>query len=808
LIQFIDISLNELTGSVPSCVSELTNLRSLNLSHNFLSESIDDLFTATNSSIQSVDLSDNRLSGPLPATLFSQPSLQTVLLFDNCFSGSIPSSICKNSNIQSLFLDSLTSNCDRKLLFGVSVPNRLMVGSIPSCIWRLRSLTLLHMAGNGIGGSLSEIPTDSKLSVLVLASNALTGPIPESMQTSPHLTQLDLSANRLSGVLNDAFNATARTVLDLTVNRLSGQLPASFSKVMHDINVLDGNLFDCEAGNLPQQDPSYNSYVCGANDLNQSLQASVGLFGAVLVTVSVVLLRERWMKIATDHVSALLTKIRQFIFVILIAAGFIATLGTVLYCCFKSSPSWKAFNTHTEQYTWIASVAFLHGWLPAFVTCILTFICAACCTRFESVVTEQKKTPCTPASKLLALCLLHAMNVIVVIAVNGSYVDAVLQGVSESRLFALQILLAAFKVSWSAVVIPSVLATISISTNQSFHRILMSLFAFIGGPFISTFFTASDCFRDLFVGEIPVTSTASLLGYTCRDECTTSCFATCTTSCVEICGFYSPEMLSLTMTPPWIYSYQCSSSLVVDYVPVIIVTYAISGAVVPLVKLALFMFPSRYLSKLRALFPAKVATLLFNTMHVWDRDDVLRLADNNIHNDEDALIKVNNIRVKYLLNVAVLLTFGIASPLLAVVVGLETVVWGVMHYLAIGRLLDTVGDDEYCSHVWSVFDREAVTIRSGEMLIVLLFTSVFWCLFVFDMVGDVYGALAGGLSVLAPICVPFLAGIIGSKLWAAIEASKVRKAVTGLEMGTMPGILTDPQTANERFTNDDVMMTI
>lgn len=48
-------------------------------------------------------------------------------------------------------------------------------GSLPSCIFASPSLTTLHLAGNGLVGQLPDVPIDSSIQDLNLASNQIRG---------------------------------------------------------------------------------------------------------------------------------------------------------------------------------------------------------------------------------------------------------------------------------------------------------------------------------------------------------------------------------------------------------------------------------------------------------------------------------------------------------------------------------------------------------------------------------------------------------------------------------------------------------
>ncbi|GLU07117.1 hypothetical protein SLE2022_240880 [Rubroshorea leprosula] len=85
----IDLSCNNLTGSLPSELGLLRGLYMLNLSHN---EIFGDIPTSISSmsTLESLDLSFNSLSGEIPTTLTLLDFLTTLSLSNNNLSGKIP----------------------------------------------------------------------------------------------------------------------------------------------------------------------------------------------------------------------------------------------------------------------------------------------------------------------------------------------------------------------------------------------------------------------------------------------------------------------------------------------------------------------------------------------------------------------------------------------------------------------------------------------------------------------------------------------------------------------------------------------
>ena len=167
-------------------------------------------------------------------------------------------------------------------------------GEIPMCILDMPKLEELYLSGNALSGDLPVLPMNSTIQVLHVKNNYLSGSIPDSY-FKHNFRSINLVSNKLIGVLrqprrrNDNLNN--RNVVDYTLNRLSGPIPTRY-KEMSNIEILNGNLFECSLSGeeLPEEDPGYNDYSCGSNQLDISMIA----LSFILVLVCIVILMTKW----------------------------------------------------------------------------------------------------------------------------------------------------------------------------------------------------------------------------------------------------------------------------------------------------------------------------------------------------------------------------------------------------------------------------------------------------------------------------------------------------------------------------------
>jgi Leucine-rich repeat (LRR) protein len=638
---------NFLSGEVPTSYGLLTALRSMNLSANMLSGTfMETLFmppmrTTTTTevpfmSLKLLDMSQNLLSGSLPDTLFNRTnaSLQSLLLFENCFSGSIPSSLCASTDLADLVLDSLSSvgSCSvniapalRPIVKAVFSRMRLH-GSVPSCLWNMSKLQVLHLASNGLTGTLGEI-TSPYLSDVSLSNNDLYGAIPHSFQEFSFFNQLDLSNNKFSGVLSRQFTVNeSSTQLDLTVNRLSGQIPSDLYDT-RNLNILNGNLFQCQTDNMPRYDPSKKSADCGSKNLNDAIIVW-GTFG-LLAVGCLFLLPLAFIPQAVEFHNYLQTQqtvvsqrggsLKQcvnFLKLLRILTGaVVAVTGFAVICClfvyidFKNS---DAYSTHSQQYAWATTASFLHGLTPAAV-CILFFLVAAWFMnnlmiwyvntnvdwedrrktlasqrdtfvgglgRLSTLEIGNSLQSILPEKKYWQVAGILLTHTTVTITINVLYVLALLdQRIGSDAIIVIQLLLSAFKLIWVYGMGKCLRRVEGIS---KFSRLVaffsLYLMSFMVGPFIATFFSEDTCFHEIIAGQDAVTSQFTINVLTCPTVCVQL-------SCTTTCGFTQPVTIVTTVTPSWIYSFQCSSSLLLDYVPVFILSYTLTGLILPALSL-------------------------------------------------------------------------------------------------------------------------------------------------------------------------------------------------------------------------------
>jgi PKD repeat protein/Leucine-rich repeat (LRR) protein len=233
----LDLSHNNLVGTLPAAIGDLTALTSLELYWNNLSGPLPSSL-GNLTALQTLAMDGNNFSGNIPVTLGNLAQLRELNLSDNAFTGSIPGELGNLGSLESLDLGSnqLSGSIPVNLgnlgsLQTLDLYDNQLTGSFPEELTGLTSLFNLDLADNTLSGTLpSTIENLSALQTLDLAGNAFTGEIPAGLGTlsgGGGLWWVDLSSNRFIGNVPEGFAATGSALEHLELDdNLLDNLPA------------------------------------------------------------------------------------------------------------------------------------------------------------------------------------------------------------------------------------------------------------------------------------------------------------------------------------------------------------------------------------------------------------------------------------------------------------------------------------------------------------------------------------------------------------------------------------------------------
>lgn len=122
LYSLLDLSDNRLSGPIPASLGDSQILKSLNLSHNHLSSYIPSSLSNLES-LEVLDLSQNALSGLIPSTLAKLQQLNTIDLSNNQLVGRIPDSPQLDSLNETRFFANNCGICGLQIQVPCSTPS-------------------------------------------------------------------------------------------------------------------------------------------------------------------------------------------------------------------------------------------------------------------------------------------------------------------------------------------------------------------------------------------------------------------------------------------------------------------------------------------------------------------------------------------------------------------------------------------------------------------------------------------------------------------------------------------------------------
>ncbi|XP_010479171.1 PREDICTED: receptor like protein 30-like [Camelina sativa] len=273
-LQTLDLSNNNLNGSIPRCLETLvmSSLSDLNLRNNTLSGILPEIFHNAKNLI-TLDVSHNRLEGKMPASLVGCSALEVLNVGSNTFNDMFPFHLNSLQKLQVLVIRSNkfhgTLHSVDGIWFGfpqlkiIDVSYNDFFGTLPSDYF-LNWTAMTSMRDNNTEPEyIQSYNTNSYYTSLVLMSkgiememeriltiftaidfsgNQLHGPIPDSVGLLKGLRILNMSSNAFTGHIPSALaNLTSLESLDLSQNKISGSIPQGTQFQRQNCSSYEGN---------------------------------------------------------------------------------------------------------------------------------------------------------------------------------------------------------------------------------------------------------------------------------------------------------------------------------------------------------------------------------------------------------------------------------------------------------------------------------------------------------------------------------------------------------------------------------------
>jgi hypothetical protein len=755
----------KMDGSIPSCLFGMGNLTTLQLSGNKLSGQIPNMtFSA---SIQNLELSFNELTGPIPMFIQTSGQFGSLSLQNNKLSGTLISDFAvsnhnnPSSNI-SLTVNRLSGNIPRTFF---DLPNlSLLTGNLLDCRWS-DPLPAYDPSRSTYTCGSNQFDVAmwlwfACLLVAITASLLLYYLIRNRVQTADPTGKGD-KGNNITAANN--------------VNESSLEMRSS----MNGSGTLNKALLERAANALLSIDSEPTRTVESSNTV------SIELIGSFVASA------QYWLSFDFEGKNLLSSTSKFCNGLVLVCRGLalwaVVYLGCMLFYIALKLGFSNEFRTVTVQDLWTTTSLFLHGYVPAVV--LLIVVLAGITALFfrlnpqrrilkEELKAEQrystiwKKYSWGTFDYVCIPVLAHTINLVVAVITNAVYVTYLPSIPHDYTLF-FQATMSITKTAWVNFYVPLAMRRLYyLSTSSRFQtQVAMLLVNYLVGPGLASAGANKNCLYYVFKGSPQVTSLFSfaisacyaMVGLTINYNTGEILYDT-TTVCNPNLAM---ELDTVYTTPPFIYTYQCGFSFLVDYIPVLLYSYLLAAAVHPICRLCALYCSQPYLKRRlgKTLYNWLISDTIYDYEGCADELKSVRRVSltasmnvpmsraNSVASDtteiaEQYIVPLFDgsfVIAKRLVDVAVMMTFGLACPLLACTIAISVVVQSVVWRLTIGKFLCTVGVENTLamSRLERSFGDGVTHGTIGGLRVVLLAVSWFWAIMFFDMIGDQYDSANG-----------------------------------------------------------------
>eukprot|EP01040_Poterioochromonas_malhamensis_P005021 gene5021-5384_t len=588
-LNLFEISNNYLTGSIPLWFANKNQLGYVNMTSNFLTGSLDQLFgnKIFFPDLTQLSLSHNDFSGTIPDTIFQISHLHGIFLNDNRLSGTLPGSISQLHELEVLLVQNnlLTGNFPAILsspsLENVDISNNLLSGTLPINFYSNSSLISLSIGTNCFHGSL-PLQLCNMRKVEVFAFNGLS----------------TASQCRLQ-----LFPGKAQEADEVAAAQHHGK---SFIGFMIRLIIWRRELYSVTASSAAVR-PSFSSFFVVFDDANNTSN---------IKNLTIFLQRVRIL-------SVVLGGIILFVFLPLFSS-----LG-IFYSQYENKYAWKVSGLLLTGVNAALSLEIVLFLLLVFIVAYFQFVFHYRDFDFMRIKSfnflssdriRGSATSATSASTaadssnsaslgsfpgrltIITLFLVGLLDCLCMIIVDIVYVYVIIT-YDTSIIILSEMLLALVKtllnnvLIWRAVptikrflqknLLPTSTATsLTLSSSEEsfyFTRLdisfitIMILLNNIIFPIFAVFIVSPDCFYTALFQPADVSSSYT---YTICDRYAGRFY-------VNYCYLYQTLTQDSSYNPPFMYNYQCASTIFINYVSVFILMYTVEGIVLPLCKLVI-----------------------------------------------------------------------------------------------------------------------------------------------------------------------------------------------------------------------------
>jgi hypothetical protein len=714
-LQFLSLGYNRFHGSFPERVLSYQKLKSFsaeeNCFHGTLSESLCNNISQALTSLNLAGLgaSQNcqvkndlfpsyfidRIDGSVPSCIWSLPHLSELYLGGNSFTGSIPSNLQVSADLTVL-----------------RASHNYLTGSIPVSIQSHSSMVVLDLSYNKLKGSIQYMDSLNDQTPgfsLNLTQNRLSGRVPPVFRNAPNVEILfgNVFSCTKSLPLNDPYFG----------NYFCGGNQWNFSMGVFLLSLL--MLFCCFLGfgcYMRKKHPAFLVFLIpvtlGKTDGEESASSRRG---NLLVKLQEILSADvidfplnfpTLTKEQYQNVSNFLLTLGKIIQLSLFIGGLVLIILLPIYAGLNSVTT---FSKYQNQYSWIITSSYMTGltpsvllvvlWLGVFLfvvvfikwvhpfnqpqETILTYLkdmrfwrlCRSANEETKAILEEshpsfrsstnydsnfsfsrsrisrldklsvfgspKDQSEDIPQKQVLFFYALvfgvFSFNFTVAFVVNYYYL-AQQAGTEENDAvkFLLQLAMATFKLVWNLFVIPQMVSGVKhfyfVSTGQIIRLyVIFLVMNTIIAPCLAAVVTDESCFKGVFIQPDSVSLASSNL-YCLTDK---------------ICTYSDSTAIIL----PFMYYSTCGSKILTTYIPIFMYTYSILPVVNIFYHLLVVKIPLSYIPNIFYILIQGICRPQDFSKGIFTK-----------------LFRGKDVIASLVLHLTVLITFGISSPILALVI--------------------------------------------------------------------------------------------------------------------------------------------
>jgi len=222
-VEMLQLEYNNLSGSLPAEIGNLSSLANLYLSGNQLTGALPENLKNL-ASLEYLAIGGNQLSGTLPAWIGDLSNLKEMLLYDNQFTGPIPDEIGNLAQLNYLNISynqftSIPTTIDNLTNLSGLIMAYNSITALPTSMGNLTGLTSLVLTGHQLGSLPSWISNLVNLNYLDIGDNNLTT-FPSELQNLTQLNRLYMSNNTISTIPN-WISSLDLVILSINYNKIS-----------------------------------------------------------------------------------------------------------------------------------------------------------------------------------------------------------------------------------------------------------------------------------------------------------------------------------------------------------------------------------------------------------------------------------------------------------------------------------------------------------------------------------------------------------------------------------------------------------